>query len=136
MATPTIHAVDFAPAIVGTLSAVAIFLFHQPLAVVVTAAGGALWAVWRKDNLVFQTATGKALAKAYAWSLITVLAAAIAATVLVELAVWILASIFNYSEAPVRALAGLIAFVIVDKVWRDKLFAFLGIKFGDIEVKK
>lgn len=135
MATPTTSAIDLAPIIVGFLSTAVMYLFHQPLAVVVTAAGGALWAVWRKDNPAFRTATGFKFLKEYGTAMVTVLTAAIAATILVELAVWLLSTVFGYANAPVRALAGLIGFVIVDKTWRDKFFSFLGIKFNDVEVK-
>lgn len=124
MPTPATHAADLAPSIITALSAVTLYLFNQPLAVLVTAAGGAMWAVWRNETLTFS--------KSVVW----VIVASLSAMVLVELAVWALHTLFGYDDAPVRALAGLIAFIIVDKPWRDRLYNFLATKLMGVEVKK
>lgn len=124
MTTPAAHAADIAPPIIAGLSAITLYLFNQPLAVLVTAAGGALWAVWRNETFTFKVAA------------IWVVVASLSAMVLVELVVWMLHTLFGYDDAPVRALAGLIAFVIVDKPWRDRLYKFLATKLIGVEVKR
>lgn len=104
-----------APLLIGVVSSLSVFLFDQPLAVFMTAGGGALWAVWRHGKMKYWQA------------IIWILAATFTACIMVHFVVWFLALI-GAVNAPVRGLAGLIAFVIVDKTWRDKALVFLGAK--------
>lgn len=108
-----------APVIIGVISSLSVFLFDQPLAVFMTAGGGALWAVWRHGKMKLHQAIG--------W----IVAATITACSMVAFVVWLLAFI-GVTDTPVRGLAGLIAFVIIDKVWRDKVLTFLGIRIEGI----
>ena len=108
-----------APIIIGIVSSLSVFLFDQPLAVFMTAGGGALWAVWRHGKMTLKQAIG--------W----IVAATITACSMVASVVWLL-NLIGFSDAPVRGLAGLIAFVVIDKVWRDKVLAFLGVRIGGV----
>lgn len=104
-----------APVLIGIVSSLSVFLFDQPLAVFMTAGGGALWAVWRHGKMK--------LSQAIIW----ITAATFTACIMVGFVAWFLA-LLGAINAPVRGLAGLIAFVIVDKTWRDKVLVFLGAK--------
>ena len=106
-----------APIIIGVVSSFSVLLFDQPLAVFMTALGGALWAVWRHGKMNFLQAAG--------W----VIAATITACSMVAFVVWLL-NLIGINDAPARGLAGVIAFVVIDKVWRDKVLAFLGVRIG------
>lgn len=103
----------WSPAVIAILSTVSIALFEQPPAVFITAVGGAVWAIWRADSLGFWGSVGY------------ILAASITACALVSVAVWIL-NLLGYVNAPVRGLAGLISFIVIDKHWRNKVFGWLG----------
>lgn len=104
-----------APLIIGVLSSLSVLLFDQPLAVFMTAGGGALWAVWRHGQMK------------YAQAIIWIIAATFTACIMVSFVAWVLA-LLGAVNAPVRGLAGLIAFVIIDKTWRDKLLVLIGAK--------
>jgi hypothetical protein len=104
-----------APILIGLISSWLVFVFDQPLAVVMTAGGGALWAVWRHGQMkVWQ---------AIAW----IIAATFTACAMVSFVAWLLA-LLGATGVPIRGLAGLIAFVIIDKVWREKALTFLGVR--------
>ena len=104
-----------APLFIGVVSSFSVLLFDQPLAVFMTAGGGALWAVWRHGKMQYWQA------------IIAIIAATFTACIMVGFVSWSLA-LFGAVNAPVRGLAGLIAFVIIDKTWRDKVLVFIGAK--------
>lgn len=108
-----------APVFIGFVSSLSVFLFDQPLAVFMTAAGGALWAVWRHGEMKIWQAV------------FSIIAATLTACIMVSFVVWLLA-LLGAVNAPVRGLAGLIAFVIIDKVWREKVLTFLGVKLDGV----
>jgi hypothetical protein len=108
-----------APIIIAIISSLSVFLFEQPLAVFMTAGGGALWAVWRHGKMKYWQA------------LIAIVAATFTACVMVTFVAWLLA-LLGAVNVPVRGLAGLIAFVIIDKVWREKVLKFLGVKLEGV----
>lgn len=108
-----------APVLIAIFSSMSVFLFDQPLAVFMTAGGGALWAVWRHGEMKYW--------QAVLW----VLAATVTACIMVGFVVWLLAFL-GATNAPVRGMAGLLSFVIVDKPWRDKVLDFLGVKLEGV----
>lgn len=107
------------PVFIGIVSSLSVFLFDQPLAVFMTAGGGALWAVWRHGEMKYWQA------------IIAIIAATITACAMVGFVAWLLA-LLGAINAPVRGLAGLIAFVIIDKTWRGKVLNFLGVKLEGV----
>jgi hypothetical protein len=108
-----------APVFIGIASSLSVMLFDQPLAVFMTAGGGALWAVWRHGEMKYWQAIG------------AIIAATFTACVMVGFVVWLLALV-GATNAPVRGLAGLIAFIIIDKTWRDKVLKMLGAKLEGV----
>lgn len=108
-----------APAVIAFLSMLSVVIFEQPPAVFITAIGGALWAIWRASPLGFWRSTGY------------ILAASITACALVSVVVWFL-NLLGYNNAPVRGLAGLIAFIIIDAHWRAKVFGWIGGKVNEV----
>jgi hypothetical protein len=106
------HEIDFtAPAVIAFVSSLSVTLFEQPPVVFITALGGALWAIWRADRMSFKRTIG-------CW-----LGAAMTACALVAFAIWFL-NLIGISPPPVRGLAGIIAFLIIDKPWRDRVINF------------
>jgi len=102
-----------APFVIACISTVTIALFEQPPAVFITALGGAMWAIWRADSMGFWRAVG------------CLLGAAITACASVALVIYLL-SLIQWPPPPVRGLAGVIAFLIIDKPWRNRVFKFFG----------
>ena len=108
-----------APAIIASLSWLSVFLFEQPTAVFMTALGGAMWAIWLTQSTSL-------------WrSALYILVAAVTACSLVALAVWAL-NLAGFTNPPVRGLAGLIAFIIIHKPWRDKVLSWIGVKINEV----
>jgi len=77
-----------APIIIGIVSSLSVFLFDQPLAVFMTAFGGALWAIWRHEKMK--------LWQSIAW----IIAATITACSMVAFVVWVL-HLIGINDAPV-----------------------------------
>lgn len=108
------------PMFIGVASSLSVLLFDQPLAVVMTAGGGALWAVWRHGKMKYWQA------------IVAIIAATLTACAMVGFVVWVL-DFLGATNAPVRGLAGLISFVIIDKTWRDKMLNFFGAKLKGLD---
>lgn len=119
MADIQTHTDITAPLLIAAASTLSVFLFEQPLAVFMTAGGGALWAVWRHGKMKLWQAV------------LSIIAASITACVMVTFVAWAL-NLIGIENAPIRGLAGLIAFVIIDKVWRDKVLTFLGVRLEGV----
>jgi hypothetical protein len=119
MADIQTHADVAAPLVIGFVSSLTVFMFDQPPAVFITAAGAALWAIYRRGKYSFWRDTA------------SIIAATFTACAMVSFAVWLLALI-GAPNAPVRGVAGLIAFLIIDKVWRDKVLVFIGVRLEGV----
>lgn len=124
MSDPITHATNLSPWVVAALTSAASFLFDLPLGVVITAAGGAYWAVYRNPSLSFLS------------SFFVIIAGAAVASALVPGVVWLFAEVFGFKNMPLRPLAFLLGFAVVDKPTRDWVTEFLKSKLGGMEVKK
>jgi hypothetical protein len=114
MTDPISHA---SPYLVTALTAAASFMFGLPIGVVISAAGGAYWAVYRIKNISF---------KKSAW---LILCGMVIAAVMVEGVDWLFKHLFGLNDLPHRPLAFMIGFAAIDKGFRDLLIGWLKAKF-------
>jgi len=122
MPDPVTHATS--PWAIGILTAAASFLFDLPLGVVITAAGGAYWAVYRNKSLKVSK------------SILLMLAATAIACTMVSGVVWIFTEWFKFSNIPQRPIAFFLGFAVIDKQCRDAFVDFLKSKLSLLEVQK
>jgi hypothetical protein len=110
------------PWIISTLTALASLLFGLPLGVVISAFGGAYWAVYRNPSMTVIKS---------AWMIIVGMMVACA---LVEGVHWAGDALFGWNM-PQRPTAFLLAFATIDKDFRDWLIGFFKAKFESKEVR-
>jgi len=122
MPDPITHATS--PWIIAFLTASASFLFDLPLGVVITAAGGAYWAVYRNRSLKISR------------SILLIIAATAIASVMVHGVVWIFTEWLNIHNVPQRPIAFFLGFAVIDKQCRDAILDFIKSKLTFLEVQK
>jgi hypothetical protein len=122
MPDPITHATS--PWLIAILTAAASYLFDLPLGVVITAAGGAYWAVYRNKSL-----------KVFSSIFLILIATAIAAT-MVHLVVWVFDELLNIKNTPQRPIAFFLGFMVIDKQFRDWVFSLVKSKANSLEVHK
>ena len=124
MSDPITHAATASPWIVAMLTSLASLLFDLPLGVVITAAGGSYWAVYRNPQLKFVQ------------SLFLISAGMAIASVMVEGVSWFFKYVLAVSEIPQRPLAFILGFAIIDKDFPDRIINYITAKLDGLEVKK
>jgi vancomycin permeability regulator SanA len=122
MPDPITHATS--PWLVASLSAVVSTLFDLPLGVVITAFGGAYWAVYRNSSLRVSR------------SIFLILFSTFIACVMVHGIVWIFQAWLDISNVPQRPVAFILGFAVIDKPFRDWLIQLIASKYNLLEVKK
>jgi vancomycin permeability regulator SanA len=122
MPDPITHATS--PWLVASLSAVVSTLFDLPLGVVITAFGGAYWAVYRNSSLRVSR------------SIFLILFSSFIACVMVHGIVWIFQAWLDISNVPQRPVAFILGFAVIDKPFRDWLIQLIASKYNLLEVKK
>ncbi|TFW71414.1 hypothetical protein C3Y98_04730 [Methylotenera oryzisoli] len=122
MPDPITHAAS--PLAIATLSTAASFLFDLPLGVVITAVGGAYWAVYRNKSLK----VGR--------SILLIIGATLIAVTLVHGVTWMFDTLLNMKDIPQRPVAFLLGFAVIDKPFRDSLIAWAKSKFDFLQVQK
>lgn len=122
MPDPVTHATS--PWIIAFLTAGASFLFDLPLGVVITATGGAYWAVYRNRSLKVRR------------SIFLILAATAIAATMVHGIVWIFTEWLDIQNVPQRPIAFFLGFAVIDKQCRDAFIEFIKSKLSFLEVQK
>ena len=112
------------PALVATLAGASSFLFDLDLAIVITAFGGAYYAVYRDDS--------KRVMQSIALILISMVVACIA----VHAINWLADYFFNIKNLPQRPLAFILGFAVIDKQVREQIYFFIQSKVKVNEVSK
>jgi hypothetical protein len=121
---PITHTINASPWIVASLTASASFLFDLPLGVVITAAGGAYWAVYRDQSL--------SIVK----SIFLIIAGMAIASIMVDGASWLFSAILGLTNIPQRPLAFILGFAVIDKAFRDKIIDYVKSRLDGLEVKR
>jgi hypothetical protein len=116
------HAVS--PWIVAFMTAVTSTLFDLPIGVVITAFGGAYWAVYR--NAALQVSK----------SIVLIVLSTFVACVMVHGIVWIFDEWMNIKNIPQRPVAFFLGFAVIDKPCRDAFIEFFKSKFNLLGVQK
>lgn len=111
------------PWIVTFLTAIISTLFDLPLGVVITAFGGAYWAVYRNS----------ALKVSQSIALITL--STFVACVMVHGIVWVFSDWLHLSNIPQRPIAFILGFAVIDKPCRDTLIELIKSKLNLFGVK-
>lgn len=122
MPDPITHATS--PWLVAFLTAATSFLFDLPLGVVITATGGAYWAVYRNKSLKVSK------------SIFLIIAATAIASIMVHGVVWIFAEWLKVQNIPQRPIAFFLGFAVIDKQCRDSFLEFIKSKLSFLEVQK
>jgi len=122
MPDPVTHATS--PWLIATLTAAASFLFDLPLGVVITAAGGAYWAVYRNKSLK----VGR--------SILLIIGGMLIAVTLVHGVTWMFENLFGMKDIPQRPVAFILGFAVIDKPCRDALISWIKSKFDFLQVQK
>ncbi len=111
MPDPVTHITS--PLIVTTLSAGASYLFDLDLAIVITAFGGAYYAVYRDSE------------KKVLSSIALIVVAMAVACIAVHGVNWLADYFFSIKDLPQRPLAFILGFAAIDKQLRENIFEFL-----------
>jgi hypothetical protein len=111
------------PWLISTLTSLASLLFGLPLGVVISAFGGAYWAVYRNPSMTVYKSV---------W---LILVSMMVACALVEGVHWTGEVLFGWN-IPQRPAAFLLAFATIDKNFRDWLIAFFKTKFESKQVRE
>lgn len=122
MPDPITHATS--PWLVAFLSAVVSTLFDLPLGVVITAFGGAYWAVYRNSSLRVSK------------SIFLIIFSTFIACVMVHGIVWMFNAWMGITNVPQRPVAFILGFAVIDKPCRDSLIEFFKSKFSLLGVQK
>ena len=122
MPDPITHATS--PWLVASLSAVVSTLFDLPLGVVITAFGGAYWAVYRNSSLRVSR------------SIFLILFSTFIACAMVHGIVWMFNAWMGINNVPQRPVAFILGFAVIDKPCRDSLIEFFKSKFSLLGVQK
>lgn len=122
MPDPITHATS--PWLVAFLTALTSLLFDLPLGVVITATGGAYWAVYRNRSLKVSK------------SIFLIIAATAIASILVHGVVWIFTEWLDIHNVPQRPIAFFLGFAVIDKQCRDSFIEFIKSKLSFLEVQK
>jgi len=112
------------PWLVAFLTAITSTLFDLPLGVVITAFGGAYWAVYRNSALKVSK------------SIVLIILSTFVACVMVHGIVWIFNAWMNITNVPQRPVAFILGFAVIDKPCRDTLIQFFKEKFSLLGVQK
>lgn len=124
MSDPVTHTLNATPWLITALTAGASFLFDLPLGVVITAAGGAYWAVYRDRTITM----GR--------SIFLIIAGMLIASVMVSGATWLFEFLFGVTNLPQRPLAFILGFATVDKAFRDRIVDYIKSKLDGLQVKQ
>lgn len=122
MPDPVTHVTS--PWLIAMLTAAASFLFDLPLGVVITAAGGAYWAVYRNKELKVCS------------SILLIIGGMLVAVTLVHGVNWVFENFFDMKNIPQRPVAFVLGFAAIDKPCRDALIAWVKTKFDFLQVQK
>lgn len=112
------------PWLVAFLTAITSTLFDLPIGVVITAFGGAYWAVYRNSALKVSK------------SVALIILSTFVACTFVHGVVWVFDAWLSISNIPQRPLAFILGFAAIDKPCRDALIEFFKSKSNALEVKK
>lgn len=122
MPDPVTHATS--PWLVATLTAALSALFDLPIGVIITAFGGAYWAVYRNSALRVSK------------SIWLIILSTFIACVMVHGIVWIFHAWLDINNVPQRPVAFMLGFAVIDKPFRDWLIQIFTSKYNLLEVKK
>lgn len=122
MPDPVTHATS--PWLVAFLTAITSTFFDLPLGVIITAFGGAYWAVYRNSALKVRK------------SIWLIIISTFIACVMVHGIVWIFHAWLDISNIPQRPVAFILGFAVIDKPFRDWLIQLIASKYNLLEVKK
>lgn len=122
MPDPITHATS--PWIVAFLTSATGFLFDLPLGVVITATGGAYWAVYHNKSLEVSK------------SIFLIIAATAIASIMVHGVVWIFTEWLDINNVPQRPIAFFLGFAVIDKRCRDAIIEFIKSRLSFLEVQK
>jgi hypothetical protein len=125
MPDPVTHS---SPYFIVLLTAVASYVFDLPLGVVISAAGGAYWAVYRNT---LQSANSFTIYLKAVWMILCGMAIA---SIMVQGATWVSLHFMGLPDLPQRPLAFMLGFAAIDKKFRDKIIDFIRGRIEDAAI--